>query len=138
MNFRTSSSVLSWSRQVRTLLTAAARNAAVDRAAPSSDRTLAQVERDHIVATLHATNWVLGGWDGAAARLGLSRTTLISRMQRLGISAASGLRGSANQSVVWGARSARKPPRALLADRARNPVRVAFSTGAPLAQNETQ
>jgi hypothetical protein len=29
---------------------------------------------------------VLGGWNGAAARLGLSRTTLISRMQRLGIS----------------------------------------------------
>ena len=50
-------------------------------------RTLAQVERDHIVATLQATNWVLGGWDGAAARLGLSRTTLISRMQRLGIAA---------------------------------------------------
>ena len=53
----------------------------------SSARTLAQVERDHIVATLQATNWVLGGWDGAAARLGLSRTTLISRMQRLGIAA---------------------------------------------------
>ncbi len=51
----------------------------------SSARTLAQVERDHIVATLQATNGVLGGWDGAAARLGLSRTTLISRMQRLGI-----------------------------------------------------
>ena len=56
----------------------------VDRTAPSA-RTLAQVERDHIVATLQATNGVLGGWDGAAARLGLSRTTLISRMQRLGI-----------------------------------------------------
>ena len=53
--------------------------------AASSVRTLAQVERDHIVTTLQATNWVLGGWDGAAARLGLSRTTLISRMQRLGI-----------------------------------------------------
>jgi formate hydrogenlyase transcriptional activator len=48
-------------------------------------RTLAEVERDHIMATLHATNWVIGGWNGAAARLGLSRTTLISRMQRLGI-----------------------------------------------------
>ena len=56
----------------------------------SSGRTLAQVEREHIVATLEATNWVLGGWDGAAARLGLSRTTLISRMQRLGIAARNG------------------------------------------------
>jgi transcriptional regulator with GAF, ATPase, and Fis domain len=55
----------------------------------SSARTLAQVERDYIIATLQATNWVLGGWDGAAARLGLSRTTLISRMQRLGIAAQS-------------------------------------------------
>ena len=54
-------------------------------------RRLAQVERDYIVATLHSTNGVLGGWDGAAARLGLSRTTLISRMQRLGITAGSGL-----------------------------------------------
>jgi formate hydrogenlyase transcriptional activator len=68
----------------------------VHRPAPSA-RTLAQVERDHIVATLQATNWVLGGWDGAAARLGLSRTTLISRMQRLGISAGSGLRKSASK-----------------------------------------
>jgi formate hydrogenlyase transcriptional activator len=67
----------------------------IDRAAPSP-RTLAQVERDHIVATLQATNWVLGGWDGAAARLGLPRTTLISRMQRLGIAAGSGLRKSAS------------------------------------------
>ncbi len=72
----------------------------VDRAAASS-RTLAQVERDHIVATLQATNWVLGGWNGAAARLGLSRTTLISKMQRLGISAGSGLRKSVSQSPIF-------------------------------------
>ena len=56
----------------------------------SPARTLAQVERDHILATLDATNWVLGGWDGAAARLGLSRTTLISKMQRLGITGRAG------------------------------------------------
>lgn len=48
-------------------------------------RTLAEVERDYILQTLRATNWVIGGWDGAAARLGLSRTTLIARMQRLGL-----------------------------------------------------
>jgi formate hydrogenlyase transcriptional activator len=68
----------------------------INRAA-AAPRTLAQVERDHIVATLQATNWVLGGWDGAAARLGLSRTTLISRMQRLGISAGSGVPKSTSQ-----------------------------------------
>jgi formate hydrogenlyase transcriptional activator len=62
-----------------------------------SARTLAQVERDHIVATLEATNGVLGGWDGAAARLGLSRTTLISRMQRLGIAARN---GASNQPLT--------------------------------------
>jgi formate hydrogenlyase transcriptional activator len=72
-------------------------------AAPSS-RTLAQVERDHILATLQAANWVLGGWDGAAARLGLSRTTLISRMQRLGISAGS-YRKAASESGVSRLRS---------------------------------
>ena len=53
----------------------------------ASGRTLAEVEYEHIVETLRATNGVIGGWNGAAARLGLSRTTLISRMQRLGISA---------------------------------------------------
>jgi predicted DNA binding CopG/RHH family protein len=73
----------------------------------SSARTLAQVERDHIVATLQATNGVLGGWDGAAARLGLSRTTLISRMQRLGISAGSGLRKLASKPDVSRWRSSR-------------------------------
>ena len=71
----------------------------IDHAAAST-RTLAQVEREHIVATLQATNWVLGGWDGAAARLGLSRTTLISRMQRLGISAGSGLPKRVRQPAV--------------------------------------
>ena len=73
--------------------------------APKSSRTLAQVERDHIVATLESTTWVLGGWDGAAARLGLSRTTLISRMQRLGIAAGSGLGKAAGKPEVSRLRS---------------------------------
>jgi formate hydrogenlyase transcriptional activator len=49
-------------------------------------RTLADAERAHIIAILREANWVVGGRNGAAARLGLPRTTLIARMQRLGIS----------------------------------------------------
>jgi formate hydrogenlyase transcriptional activator len=48
-------------------------------------RTLADAERAHIVETLRETNGVVGGKSGAAARLGLPRTTLIARMQRLGL-----------------------------------------------------
>jgi formate hydrogenlyase transcriptional activator len=53
---------------------------------PTEVRTLADAERAHIVATLRETNWVVGGPSGAAARLGLPRTSLIARMQRLGLS----------------------------------------------------
>jgi formate hydrogenlyase transcriptional activator len=52
--------------------------------APS--QTLSDAERAHIMVILKETNWVIGGRNGAAARLGLPRTTLISRMQKLGIS----------------------------------------------------
>jgi formate hydrogenlyase transcriptional activator len=48
-------------------------------------RTLAEAERDHILEALRQVGWVVGGRHGAAARLGLARTTLISRMGRLGI-----------------------------------------------------
>ena len=48
-------------------------------------RTLADAERAHIIATLRATNWVVGGPTGAAARLGLPRTTLIFKMRQLGV-----------------------------------------------------
>jgi formate hydrogenlyase transcriptional activator len=49
-------------------------------------RTLVDAERAHILLALRETNWVVGGPSGAAAQLGLPRTTLIARMQRLGIS----------------------------------------------------
>jgi len=45
--------------------------------------TLEQAERSHILQTLLETEGVLGGRNGAAARLGLPRTTLISKMKRL-------------------------------------------------------
>jgi formate hydrogenlyase transcriptional activator len=48
--------------------------------------TLADADRAHILATLHKTNWIVGGRNGAAARLGLNRTTLIAKMRKLRIS----------------------------------------------------
>lgn len=56
--------------------------------ATSQGVTLKDAEREHIIQALAHTNWIIGGLKGAAARLGLKRTTLISKMQRLGISRA--------------------------------------------------
>lgn len=50
-----------------------------------SRKTLEEVEREHIMQVLEFTNWVIGGLNGAAVRLGLKRTTLHSRMEKLGI-----------------------------------------------------
>ena len=52
---------------------------------PATTRTLAEAEREHILVVLKQTDWRIGGQDGAAARLGLPRTTLFYRMRRLGI-----------------------------------------------------
>jgi formate hydrogenlyase transcriptional activator len=46
---------------------------------------LEEVERDHIVRALDASNWVVGGRTGAAERLGLKRTSLVYKMQKHGI-----------------------------------------------------
>ena len=48
--------------------------------------TLRESERSLILQTLEAVGWVIGGADGAAAKLGLKRTTLIAKMRKLGIS----------------------------------------------------
>jgi formate hydrogenlyase transcriptional activator len=48
--------------------------------------TLRNSERNLILHTLEAVGWVIGGANGAAAKLGLKRTTLIAKMQKLGIS----------------------------------------------------
>lgn len=45
-----------------------------------------ELERDHILRALQASNWVIGGRGGAAARLGMKRTSLVYRMRKLGIS----------------------------------------------------
>jgi len=50
--------------------------------------TLEDVEREHIRKILERTRWVVAGPNGAAARLGIKRSTLYFRMQKLGISRA--------------------------------------------------
>lgn len=58
---------------------------------PSSTRTrapicgLAEAERDHILRALEASKWVIGGRKGAAEILGMKRTSLMYRMQKLRI-----------------------------------------------------
>jgi len=43
---------------------------------------LEEVERDHIVSALEASNWVVGGRHGAAERLGMKRTSLVYKMRK--------------------------------------------------------
>jgi formate hydrogenlyase transcriptional activator len=54
--------------------------------AVSGGNALEQAEREQILRALRETNWVVGGAQGAAARLGLKRTSLAYKMQKLGIS----------------------------------------------------
>jgi formate hydrogenlyase transcriptional activator len=56
------------------------------RAAMPVTRTLADAQRAHIISVLRETHWTVGGRNGAAAKLGLLRTTLIAKMRKLGIS----------------------------------------------------
>jgi formate hydrogenlyase transcriptional activator len=57
----------------------------VTQTSESASRTLADADREHILETLKQTDWMIGGQDGAANRLGLPRTTLIYKMRKLGI-----------------------------------------------------
>ena len=51
----------------------------------SEDSTLESIERAHILRVLNEAGWVIGGSSGAAARLGLNRTTLNNRLKKLNI-----------------------------------------------------
>jgi formate hydrogenlyase transcriptional activator len=55
---------------------------------PAGPVTLAEGERDLILNALRESDWVVGGAAGAAARLGVKRTTLISKMRKRGLSRA--------------------------------------------------
>ncbi len=47
--------------------------------------TLEEAEREHVLRAIHEANWVIGGPNGAAARLGMKRTTLAYRIRKLNI-----------------------------------------------------
>lgn len=66
-------------------LTAAAIVNSAPGASEPAPRTLVEAEREHIVAALKASGGKVGGQNGAAARLGMKRTTLQSKMKKLGI-----------------------------------------------------
>jgi transcriptional regulator with GAF, ATPase, and Fis domain len=51
-----------------------------------SSMTLEDSDRGLILETLEQAGWIVGGPRGAAAKLGLKRTTLLAKMRRLGIS----------------------------------------------------
>jgi PAS domain S-box-containing protein len=61
------------------------RERAVARRESDYGTRLEDAERAHILAVLERCNWKIGGQDGAAERLGLKRSTLQSRMKKLGI-----------------------------------------------------
>ncbi len=61
----------------------------LDLNAPPGTNILEQAEREQILRALRKSNWVIGGPNGAAALLGLKRTSLAYKMQRLGISRSS-------------------------------------------------
>ena len=67
------------------LLPTRSRGPVSGRSRPGGHETLEDVERDHIVGVLEACGWKVRGKGGAAERLGLKRTTLQSRMKKLGI-----------------------------------------------------
>lgn len=52
---------------------------------PAALTTLEEAQREHILRALDEANWLIGGPSGAAAKLGMKRTTLQSKMTRLGI-----------------------------------------------------
>jgi formate hydrogenlyase transcriptional activator len=52
---------------------------------PTNLSTLEEMEREHVLRALRESNWVTGGPNGAAARLGMKRTTLAYRIRKLGI-----------------------------------------------------
>jgi formate hydrogenlyase transcriptional activator len=81
-NFIERSVILTDGNTLRPPLEGLRQTAAIDSLKPI---TLEEAERHHIRKTLEQAHWVIGGPRGAAARLGMKRSTVYARMQKLGI-----------------------------------------------------
>ncbi len=78
--------ILSPGQVLRVALSELKHSATNGKTGPSKSDTLEEAERKHVLAVLEEANWVLAGPNGAAARLGMKRSTLQYRMGKLGIS----------------------------------------------------
>src|SRR5271169_6368987 len=90
-NFVERSVILSSGNSLHAPLTELARSPETE---SSGAVTLEDAERDHIRKILESTKWVVSGPNGAAARLGIKRSTLYFRMQKLGISRSNSMTSS--------------------------------------------
>jgi len=64
-----------------------------------------EAERDHILEALRETNWVVGGRRGAAAVLGMARSTLIDKMRKLGVDFQAPTEGDRNDGELTPSRN---------------------------------
>jgi formate hydrogenlyase transcriptional activator len=78
--------ILSTGRVLKVALSDLRLRSPASNGSPKTQGTLEEAERKHITSILEDTNWVLGGANGAATRLGMKRSTLQFRMRKLGIS----------------------------------------------------
>ena len=85
-NFIERAVILSSDRELRAPLSELKPALRSERPAASDESlTLRDLERGHIVDALERSNWVVGGPAGAAVKLGMKRTSLLYRMEKLGI-----------------------------------------------------
>jgi formate hydrogenlyase transcriptional activator len=84
-NFIERAVILSPGPDLRVPLSELKRSLETQHVGAAGTKTLEEAEREHILKVLEETMWVVSGPSGAATRLGMRRTTLQARMQKLGI-----------------------------------------------------
>ena len=84
-NFIERAVILSPGPDLRVPLSELKRSLETQHVGSAGTKTLEEAEREHILKVLEETMWVVSGPSGAATRLGMRRTTLQARMQKLGI-----------------------------------------------------